>query len=120
MEQAGTLKAHEEEEALDDEEEKCASFVDGIRGDRVLVEANRVVNREKQDRADEQVERQLDNDLSEKPRLPRVGLRRSFSRLIERALSSELRHNLLYQVAENGQQLQACMSMSDIWDDSVG
>ena len=69
-----------------------------------MVEADRVVEADEDDDGHEGVPGQFDYDVGEHERLPAVGLARTFSDFVEGSLRDKVRHYLLHQLAEDGEQ----------------
>ena len=72
--------------------------------DGVLVHADRVVPAEEYDDGHERVPGQLDEDVRRDEDSPRVRLGRALADFVQSALHDEVRHSLLYDVAEDGHE----------------
>lgn len=94
----------EEEEGEDEEEHEGAALVDGVAGFRVAVEADGVVPCDEDEEAGEGVPGQLDDDVGEHEGAPGVGFRRPFARFVEGPLGDEVGHDLLDELAEDGEE----------------
>ena len=99
----GRGEPHEGEEK---QEHQTATLGDLVHGLRVAVETDGVVPAEVHDGTHERVPGKLDNDLGEHKDLPAVDLGRALTDLVERTLDDEVRHGLLDELAEDGEQVE--------------
>ena len=78
--------------------------MDRASGNGVLVETDGVVEAEKDNNGHEAVPGQFDDDVGEHEGLPAVSFAGSFANFVESALCNKVRHYLLHELAENGEE----------------
>lgn len=96
--------AGEEQKDQDEQEHQGAPLVDRVGGFRVVVQADRVVPGDEDQKRTQHRPRQLGDDVGHHEGLPGVGLAGTFSDLVQGPLSDEQRHDLLDELTEDGHQ----------------
>ncbi|TFA97843.1 hypothetical protein CCMA1212_010383 [Trichoderma ghanense] len=98
--------AREDEELPEQQPHEAASLGDLACRGGVLVEADGVVDADEHDDGHERVPRDLGDDLGQHEDLPAVRLGRPLADLVERALDHKVRHLLLHQLPEDGEDVE--------------
>lgn len=94
----------EEEEGEHKEEHEGAALVDGVGRFGVAVEPDGVVPCDEDEEAGESVPGEFDDDVREHEGAPGVYFRGPFARFVEGALGDEVGHDLLDELAEDGEE----------------
>lgn len=79
--------------------------MNSVGGDGISVVSDGVVPAEEEDGTDKDRPEDLDEDVRQDKDLPRVYFRWSFSDFVQTSLGDELRHDLLNQLTEHGEEL---------------
>ena len=96
--------AGEHQKHPDEQEHERLALRRLARGDGVVVQADGVVPAGVDEDGHERVPGQLDEDVGHEEGLPAVALAGPLARLVQRALHHEVGHDLLHQVAEDGEE----------------
>ena len=70
----------------------------------ILVHPNRLVEAEENQYCGEGISWEFDDDIASDKDLPRIGFRRPFAHFVQRTLRYEVRHDLLYEIPEDGEE----------------
>lgn len=94
----------EEEELPDQQEHEPGAGGHAVGGRRVVVQPDGVVPGEEDEHGHERIPGQLDDNVGDHECLPAIRLARALAHLVEGALGDEVRHDLLHELAEDGEQ----------------
>ena len=88
----------------DEEKHEPAALGDGVGGLRVMVQTDGVVPTKEDDDSAEGIPWKFNDDIGDHEGFPAICLTWTFADFVEGALGDEMRHYLLHELAEDGEE----------------